>query len=605
MLSRSDDDFRNFQNYTRLLDCDRKNFIKCNGIDQYDNQDPLNTYMIQDPYVMNPEVTTEEFATLNVNNPTELAYSKIPEGYNPVGVQNLNENFPNKINWPQGPGPFLMQDDFNQFEYPYNSYINNLYESQTFGRNMEEVPQQALFENSLTFDPQLNFNNFYANEPGYYCPNPMDYPQGSFPPNALLNPRSLALAAQNPQIPPGVDSIPTSNFNQTIDNIPSSAPVHLSKYFKLSKSSSLNPPFVIPPLPGNGMNQHYRLAGHPSQKFFPYVNSNRIPPNAKEMYRKAGTSSTLINDVVTTNPLAMNEAFVTDGAINNACNLAVSSRSAEITKQLETKTENTIVKTEKNENSSIPTKITTTVKAETSKKDEISNPTTLPTTSSTIATTNTNAATIKTENESSKMDIDIKNITIKTENTIKEENIATVTTSSLAESSKASTAKVIDSKVIKSQINTTVPAPVVTTVAPVDNSKAAPAAEMSKSLSSQTNNNVISAPTKQNSNSVTTANGVVRVKKRHQVKVACVNCRKACKKCDENRPCARCIKMDLCATCVDGERKPREKGVRRGPYKRQKQLQHQNSSNDLKNKNTEKDGLQKTRQKKKEDSEAT
>ena len=34
MLSRSDDDFRNFQNYTRLLDCDRKNvssnYVKTN-----------------------------------------------------------------------------------------------------------------------------------------------------------------------------------------------------------------------------------------------------------------------------------------------------------------------------------------------------------------------------------------------------------------------------------------------------------------------------------------------------------------------------------------------------------------------------------------------
>jgi len=56
---------------------------------------------------------------------------------------------------------------------------------------------------------------------------------------------------------------------------------------------------------------------------------------------------------------------------------------------------------------------------------------------------------------------------------------------------------------------------------------------------------------------------------------------------------------------VDGERKPREKGVRRGPYKRQKQLQqqqNQNSTNDPKaisSKANDKDGLQKTRQKKK------
>ena len=31
MLSRSDDEFRNFQNYTRLLDCDRNN-VSCNLI---------------------------------------------------------------------------------------------------------------------------------------------------------------------------------------------------------------------------------------------------------------------------------------------------------------------------------------------------------------------------------------------------------------------------------------------------------------------------------------------------------------------------------------------------------------------------------------------
>ncbi|KAG0219707.1 hypothetical protein BGX31_011234 [Mortierella sp. GBA43] len=56
--------------------------------------------------------------------------------------------------------------------------------------------------------------------------------------------------------------------------------------------------------------------------------------------------------------------------------------------------------------------------------------------------------------------------------------------------------------------------------------------------------------------------------KRRQVKNACVNCQKACKKCDEGRPCARCIKYGLTDTCIDSTRKVRKKGIKRGPYKR-------------------------------------
>ncbi|CAM0137545.1 hypothetical protein VKS41_003012 [Umbelopsis sp. WA50703] len=59
--------------------------------------------------------------------------------------------------------------------------------------------------------------------------------------------------------------------------------------------------------------------------------------------------------------------------------------------------------------------------------------------------------------------------------------------------------------------------------------------------------------------------------KRKQVKNACVNCQKACKKCDDGRPCARCIKYGLTETCVDSVRKERKKGVKRGPYKRRNQ----------------------------------
>ncbi|KAI9016447.1 hypothetical protein CLU79DRAFT_706749, partial [Phycomyces nitens] len=56
--------------------------------------------------------------------------------------------------------------------------------------------------------------------------------------------------------------------------------------------------------------------------------------------------------------------------------------------------------------------------------------------------------------------------------------------------------------------------------------------------------------------------------KRKQVKNACVNCQKACKKCDDGRPCQRCIKYDLADTCVNSARKERKKGIKRGPYKR-------------------------------------
>lgn len=72
--------------------------------------------------------------------------------------------------------------------------------------------------------------------------------------------------------------------------------------------------------------------------------------------------------------------------------------------------------------------------------------------------------------------------------------------------------------------------------------------------------------------------------KRKQVKNACgttrwtqsdyqlfyfvVNCQKACKKCDDQRPCERCKKYGLDDSCRDSARKERKKGVRRGPYSR-------------------------------------
>jgi len=54
--------------------------------------------------------------------------------------------------------------------------------------------------------------------------------------------------------------------------------------------------------------------------------------------------------------------------------------------------------------------------------------------------------------------------------------------------------------------------------------------------------------------------------KRSQVKNACVNCRKSCKKCDDSRPCQRCIKYGREDTCIDSVRRERKRGYHRGPY---------------------------------------
>lgn len=61
---------------------------------------------------------------------------------------------------------------------------------------------------------------------------------------------------------------------------------------------------------------------------------------------------------------------------------------------------------------------------------------------------------------------------------------------------------------------------------------------------------------------------IVARAKRKQVKMACTNCASACKRCDEARPCQRCQKYGLTESCVDGVRKARKVGVKRGPYKR-------------------------------------
>ena len=56
--------------------------------------------------------------------------------------------------------------------------------------------------------------------------------------------------------------------------------------------------------------------------------------------------------------------------------------------------------------------------------------------------------------------------------------------------------------------------------------------------------------------------------KRRQVKNACTSCQRACKKCDDARPCLRCVKYGISEECVDSQRKERKKGIKRGPYKK-------------------------------------
>lgn len=47
--------------------------------------------------------------------------------------------------------------------------------------------------------------------------------------------------------------------------------------------------------------------------------------------------------------------------------------------------------------------------------------------------------------------------------------------------------------------------------------------------------------------------------KRKQVKNACVNCQRACKKCDDQRPCSRCVKYGIEDGCVNSQRKERKR----------------------------------------------
>jgi hypothetical protein len=40
-------------------------------------------------------------------------------------------------------------------------------------------------------------------------------------------------------------------------------------------------------------------------------------------------------------------------------------------------------------------------------------------------------------------------------------------------------------------------------------------------------------------------------------RIIVVNCKKSCKKCDDERPCQRCIRLNIAETCKDSTRKGR------------------------------------------------
>ncbi|RPD82282.1 hypothetical protein L226DRAFT_564876 [Lentinus tigrinus ALCF2SS1-7] len=51
-------------------------------------------------------------------------------------------------------------------------------------------------------------------------------------------------------------------------------------------------------------------------------------------------------------------------------------------------------------------------------------------------------------------------------------------------------------------------------------------------------------------------------RKSRGVKIACTNCRTANKKCDEGRPCGRCMKLGMSDSCISAERKQRTRRVK-------------------------------------------
>lgn len=75
--------------------------------------------------------------------------------------------------------------------------------------------------------------------------------------------------------------------------------------------------------------------------------------------------------------------------------------------------------------------------------------------------------------------------------------------------------------------------------------------------------------------------GPVIKRRRSQVKIACIHCKKACKKCDEVRPCDRCVRTGNAETCVDAPRKERMKGFKRGVYSKNSSRRTSTDSNNI------------------------
>ncbi|KAJ3135367.1 hypothetical protein HK100_002858 [Physocladia obscura] len=82
---------------------------------------------------------------------------------------------------------------------------------------------------------------------------------------------------------------------------------------------------------------------------------------------------------------------------------------------------------------------------------------------------------------------------------------------------------------------------------------------------SQCDSSIQSAP-EDNKASVLGAAVKKRIVRAKQAKRACANCRKSCKKCDDVRPCTRCVTQGY-DDCEDVPKKLRIAGVKRGPYK--------------------------------------
>ncbi|KAI9309220.1 hypothetical protein BJ944DRAFT_236282 [Cunninghamella echinulata] len=85
-------------------------------------------------------------------------------------------------------------------------------------------------------------------------------------------------------------------------------------------------------------------------------------------------------------------------------------------------------------------------------------------------------------------------------------------------------------------------------------------------LNQQTTTSTTATPV--TTTATTSTDQVTGQTKRKQVKNACTNCQKACKKCDDARPCPRCIRYGIADKCENSVRKERKKGIKRGPYKR-------------------------------------